>query len=87
LGAIDIIQPDLAHAGGIPECRRIAAMAETYDVAFAPHCPIGPLALASCLHLAAVTPNFVMQEMSLGIHYNGPSTDLVSLMKNPRFLT
>ncbi len=82
-GAIDIIQPDLAHAGGISECRRIAAMAETYDVAFAPHCPIGPLALASCLHLAAVTPNFVMQEMSLGIHYNGPSTDLVSLMKNP----
>jgi galactonate dehydratase len=82
-GAIDIAQPDLAHAGGISECRRIAAMAETYDVAVAPHCPIGPLALAACLHLAAVTPNFVIQEMSLGIHYNGPSEDLTTLVRNP----
>lgn len=82
-GAIDIAQPDLAHAGGISECRRIAAMAETYDVAVAPHCPIGPLALAACLHLAAVTPNFAIQEMSLGIHYNGPSEDLTTLVRNP----
>ena len=81
-GAIDIAQPDLSHAGGISECRRIAAMAETYDVAMAPHCPIGPLALASCLNLAAATPNFVIQEMSLGIHYNGPSQDLTTLMTN-----
>jgi galactonate dehydratase len=82
-GAIDIAQPDIAHAGGISECRRIAAMAETYDVAVAPHCPIGPLALAACLHLAAATPNFVIQEMSLGIHYNGPSEDLTTLVRNP----
>lgn len=82
-GAMDIAQPDLAHAGGISECRRIAAMAETYDVAFAPHCPIGPIALAACLHLAAATPNFVIQEMSLGIHYNGPSEDLTTLITNP----
>jgi galactonate dehydratase len=82
-GAIDIAQPDLAHAGGLSECRRIAAMAETYDVAVAPHCPIGPLALAACLHLAAATPNFVIQEMSLGIHYNGPSEDLTTLIRNP----
>jgi galactonate dehydratase len=82
-GAVDIIQPDLAHAGGISECRRIAAMAETYDVAFAPHCPIGPLALAACLHVAAATPNFVIQEMSLGIHYNRPSQDLSTLVTNP----
>ena len=68
--AVDIIQPDLSHAGGISECRRIAAMAEAYDVAVAPHCPLGPLALASCLQLAAVTPNLAIQEMSLGIHYN-----------------
>jgi len=81
-GAIDIAQPDLAHAGGISECRRIAAMAETYDVAFAPHCPIGPIALAACLHLAAATPNFVIQEISLGIHYNGPSEDLTTLVAN-----
>ena len=82
-GALDIAQPDLAHAGGISECRRIAAMAETYDVAFAPHCPIGPLALAACLHLAAATPNFVIQEISLGIHYNGAAQELATLMRNP----
>jgi galactonate dehydratase len=69
-GAVDIIQPDLSHAGGLLECRKIAAMAEAYDVAVAPHCPLGPLALASCLQLAACTPNVVLQEMSLGIHYN-----------------
>src|SRR3546814_13776297 len=51
-GAVDIIQPDLSHAGGLSECRRIAAMAEAYDVAVAPHCPLGPLALAACLQLA-----------------------------------
>jgi galactonate dehydratase len=69
-GAVDIIQPDLSHAGGILECRKIAAMAEAYDVAVAPHCPLGPLALASCLQLAACTPNVAIQEISLGIHYN-----------------
>jgi galactonate dehydratase len=78
LGAIDIVQPDLSHAGGISEGRRIAAMAEAYDVAVAPHCPLGPLALASCLQLAATTPNFVIQEMSLGIHYNSPAADLLT---------
>ncbi|NIJ34232.1 galactonate dehydratase [Sphingomonas oligoaromativorans] len=78
LGAVDIIQPDLSHAGGLSEARRIASMAEAYDVAVAPHCPLGPLALASCLQLAAATPNFVIQEMSLGIHYNTPSADLLT---------
>ena len=69
-GAVDIIQPDLSHAGGLFECRKIAAMAEAYDIAVAPHCPLGPLALAACLQLAACTPNVAIQEMSLGIHYN-----------------
>jgi galactonate dehydratase len=78
LGAVDLIQPDLSHAGGISEARRIASMAEAYDVAVAPHCPLGPLALAACLQLATVTPNFVIQEMSLGIHYNSPSADLLT---------
>jgi galactonate dehydratase len=55
-------------------------MAEAYDVAVAPHCPLGPLALASCLQLAATTPNFVIQEMSLGIHYNTPSADLLTYL-------
>lgn len=69
-GAVDIIQPDLSHAGGLSECRKIAAMAEAYDVAVAPHCPLGPLALAACLQLAGCTPNVALQEISLGIHYN-----------------
>ena len=76
LGAVDIVQPDLSHAGGISEVRRIAAMAETYDVAVAPHCPLGPLALAACMQIALTTPNFVIQEMSLGIHYNTIDADL-----------
>ncbi|NQE61861.1 galactonate dehydratase [Caulobacter sp. RHG1] len=80
--AVDIIQPDLSHAGGLSECRRIAAMAEAYDVGVAPHCPLGPMALAACFQLAVSTPNFVIQEMSLGIHYN-VGHDLLSYMTNP----
>jgi galactonate dehydratase len=83
LGAVDIVQPDLSHAGGISEVRRIAAMAEAYDVAVAPHCPLGPIALASCLQLAAATPNFVIQEISLGIHYNSASADLLTYLVDP----
>ena len=82
-GIVDIIQPDLSHAGGISECRRIAAMAEAYDVAVAPHCPLGPLALGACLQLAATTPNFVIQEMSLGIHYNTGGHDLLTYCQDP----
>ena len=50
--------------------RRIAAMAESYVVALAPHCPLGPIALAANIQIAAANPNHVIQEMSLGIHYN-----------------
>jgi galactonate dehydratase len=85
-GAVDIIQPDLSHAGGILECRKIAAMAEAYDIAVAPHCPLGPLALASCLQLAACTPNVAIQEMSLGIHYN-VGADLFTYCKHKQQLT
>ncbi|MEY9926310.1 galactonate dehydratase [Catenulispora sp. GP43] len=67
---IAVAQPDLSHAGGISEVRRIAAAAETHDVAVAPHCPLGPLALAASLQLAFATPNFLIQEQSLGLHYN-----------------
>jgi galactonate dehydratase len=64
---IAVAQPDLSHAGGISECRRIAAMAETYDVSMAPHCPLGPIALAACLQLDFATPNFLVQEQILGL--------------------
>ncbi len=69
-GYVDIIQPDLSHAGGISECKKIAAMAEAYDVAVAPHCPLGPVALGACIQLDTCTPNVFIQEQSLGIHYN-----------------
>jgi len=67
---IAVAQPDLSHAGGISEVRRIAALAEVYDVQLAPHCPLGPLALAACLQVGFSTPNFLIQEQSIGIHYN-----------------
>ena len=69
-GGVDIIQPDLSHAGGITEVRKIAAMAEAYDVALAPHCPLGPIALAACLQVDACSYNAFIQEQSMGIHYN-----------------
>jgi galactonate dehydratase len=81
-GGIAIVQPDLSHAGGISECFRIAAMAEAHDVAFAPHCPLGPIALASCLHIDFVSHNAVLQEQSMGIHYN-QGADLLDYVLNP----
>jgi galactonate dehydratase len=69
-GAVDVIQPDLSHAGGITEVKKIAAMAEAYDVALAPHCPLGPIALASCIQVDICSPNALIQEQSLDIHYN-----------------
>jgi galactonate dehydratase len=69
-GGIAVAQPDLSHAGGISEVRRIAALAETFDVQLAPHCPLGPIALAACLQVGFSTPNYLIQEQSIGIHYN-----------------
>lgn len=81
-GAVDIVQPDLSHAGGIWEVRKIAAMAEAYDVALAPHCPLGPIALAASLQVDFCSPNAVIQEQSLGIHYNRGS-DLLDYLADP----
>jgi len=68
--AAAILQPDLSHVGGILECKKIAAMAECYYVAMAPHCPLGPIALAACLQLDACIPNFLAQEhVTLGEGY------------------
>lgn len=80
-GIADIIQPDLCHAGGIFEVRKIAAMAECFDVAVAPHCPLGPIALAASLQLDFCTPNAVIQEQSLGIHYN-QGADLLDYLED-----
>jgi len=81
LNKVDIIQPDLSHAGGISEVRKIAAMAEAYDTAVAPHSPLGPINLAASLQIDAVTPNVFIQEQSLGIHYN-QGNDLLDYLVN-----
>ncbi|HYJ63304.1 MAG TPA: galactonate dehydratase [Parafilimonas sp.] len=80
-GYVDIIQPDLSHAGGITECKKIISMAEAYDVAAAPHCPLGPIALAACLQVDATCYNAFIQEQSLGIHYN-TSNDLLDYLED-----
>lgn len=79
---VSIVQPDLSHAGGISEVRRIAALAETQGALLAPHCPLGPISLAASLQVAFATPNFLIQEQSMGIHYNGTS-DLLDYLLDP----
>ncbi|WP_049903345.1 galactonate dehydratase [Halococcus agarilyticus] len=61
-GGVDVAQPDLSHVGGITEAVRIAELADARDVALAPHCPLGPIALASSLHVDAVSRNATVQE-------------------------
>lgn len=65
-----VINPDTAHVGGISEMVRIGHMAEAYDIALAPHCPLGPITLAASLQVDAVCYNAFIQEQSLGMHYN-----------------
>ena len=84
-GGVAILQPDLSHAGGITECYKIAGMAEAYDVGLAPHCPLGPIALAACLHVDFVSHNAVFQEQSMGIHYNKGAELLDFCEKQGRF--
>jgi galactonate dehydratase len=81
-GSVDILQPDVSHTGGIWELRKIAAMAEAFDVAVAPHCPLGPITLASSLQVDFCTPNAFIQEQSLGIHYNQGS-DVLDYLTDP----
>jgi len=81
-GAVDIVQPDLSHAGGISEVHRIATMAEAYDVAIAPHCPLGPISLAAALQIDFSHINALIQETSLGIHYS-EGVELTDYLKDP----
>ena len=82
LGVVDILQPDPCHSGGITETVKIAAMAEAHDVAIALHCPLGPIALATCLQIDAVSHNAAIQEQSLGIQYN-TNNDLLDYLVDP----
>lgn len=80
-GCVDILQPDLALCGGISEGKKIAAMAESFDLAVAPHAPYGPISLAATFQVDACTPNVFIQEQSLGIHYNA-GYDLLDFVNN-----
>ena len=79
---ISVVQPDLSHAGGISEVTRIASLADTFGALLAPHCPLGPIALAASLQVGFATPNLLIQEQSRGIHYN-KDADLLSYVVDP----
>ncbi|RWM03822.1 MAG: galactonate dehydratase [Mesorhizobium sp.] len=64
--AVDIVQPDICHCGGLLEAKKIAAMAEAVSVGVAPHNPLGPIAGAAALHFAVSTPNHLIQEEMVG---------------------
>lgn len=85
-GLVDIIQPDLSHAGGITETKKLASVAETYDVAVAPHCPLGPIALASCFTIDACCHNAILQEQSLGMQFT-EEMSLTDYLKNPEIFS
>ncbi|MEM9423303.1 MAG: galactonate dehydratase [Spirochaetota bacterium] len=86
-GHVNIVQPDISHAGGISECLRIAQMAEAYDVQLALHCPLGPLALMAAIHVDAVAYNTLIQEQSMGIHYNQDGgAEVLEYIRNPEVL-
>lgn len=76
LSAADYIQPDISHAGGIMELKKIAAEAECRYIGFAPHNPSGPVANAATLQLAAACPNFtVLEIMYSDVVWRGDVTD------------
>jgi len=60
--ATDFLMPDVARCGGITEMRKIANLAEVYNVPIAPHCPNGPICTIASAHVAASIPNFYRQE-------------------------
>lgn len=60
--AAALLQPDVAHCGGISELKKIANMAEVYYIHIMPHCAIGPVAFSSCMQVDACVPNFLIQE-------------------------
>jgi galactonate dehydratase len=64
-GGVDVAQPDVSHAGGITESKKIADAAAARDVALAPHCPIGPIALAASVQVMAVAPSALVQEQTI----------------------
>jgi galactonate dehydratase len=84
--ACHIIQPDLSHCGGLWEARKIAAAAETYSMAVAPHNPNGPIATAAAVHFALATPNWVIQEAISGdVAWRGEVVQSVHRVQNGHY--
>lgn len=85
LRAADYIQPDISHAGGIMELKKIAATAEANYIPFAPHNPSGPVANAATLQLAACCPNFcILEIMYSDVAYRKSITDEALVYENGR---
>ena len=90
-GVVDIIQPDVSLTG-LFELAKVGHMAQAYDVAVAPHCPNGPISLAASLQVGFAASNVVVQEQSLGLHYNQgfeglPAAEMFDYLKDPAPLT
>lgn len=62
--AAAVLQPDIGHAGGILEIKKIAAAAEHHGIRIAPHNPLGPVATAAAVHVDLAVPNFLIQEIA-----------------------
>ncbi|WP_136688590.1 galactonate dehydratase [Halorhabdus amylolytica] len=80
--AVSVIQPDVTHVGGISEMQKLASLAETFDVAVIPHCPLGPVAFAASLQVGFSSQNVVMHEQDIGIHEPDSSSRL-ALLEEP----
>ncbi len=88
---VDVIQPDVSLTG-LFELEKLCRMAEAYDVAVAPHCPNGPISLAASVQVACCAGNVVIQEQSLGLHYNRgyaglPAAEMFDYLSDPAPLT
>ena len=85
LRAADYIQPDISHAGGIMELKKLAAIAEAHYIPFAPHNPSGPIANAATLQIAACCPNFnILEIMYSDVEYRKYITDENLIYENGR---
>lgn len=79
--AVHMARPDLCLAGGISQCKKIAALAEACYVKVVPHNPLSAVSTAACVQLDACISNFVLQELILDDTYEAPPRH--SLVKKP----
>jgi galactonate dehydratase len=82
-GYVDILQPDISHCGGISETKRVASMAEAFDMGIAPHCPLSVISFAACIQFDIMTPNVVFQEQHIDIHRGVKDNKDLVCLKDP----